>query len=239
MSVPETSACRGDSGPALLAVSHGTSSPVGQAAVAALIDAVRAARPDLDVRAGFVDVQRPNVEDLLDEFGSDRRAVTVPLLLSAGYHVHVDLTRALEPTGGRVVLTRALGPDDRLVRVLARRLRECGLGESDAVVLAAAGSSDPRAVADCREVGDRLNALLGRDVTVGFLSAAKPRLQDAVTAARASGARVVVSSYLLAPGYFQDRVEASGADAVTSPLLSPTDIPPELVDVVVDRYASA
>ena len=43
--------------PALLAVSHGTSSPSGQAAVAALVAAVSATRPDLAVREGFVDVQ--------------------------------------------------------------------------------------------------------------------------------------------------------------------------------------
>lgn len=233
-----------ESSTVLLAVSHGTSSPIGQAAVRALVEAVRTARVPSDIRDGFVDVQRPNIDDLLDGLGSERRAVAVPLLLSAGYHVHVDLAEALAPTQGRVVLADALGPDDRLVTVLARRLQESGVRDSDVIVLAAAGSSDARAVDDCREVGRRLASALDREVVVGFLSAAEPRLPDAVvgaraSAARASGARVVVSSYLLAPGYFQDLVEASGADVVTSPLLLPDDTPPELTDIVFDRYASA
>lgn len=224
---------------ALLAISHGTSSQAGREAVAALVGAVRAASTDLDVRDGFVDVQRPNVADLIDGLGPTRTAVVVPLLLSAGYHVHVDLSDALEPTHGRVLLAPALGPDDRLAAVLARRLQESGHVDSDAVVMAAAGSSDARAVADCRDVGARLAALLGREVTVGFLSAAEPRLPDAVTAARESGARVIVSSYLLAPGYFQDLVEASGADVATPPLALPGDTPAELVGIILDRFASA
>jgi Uncharacterized conserved protein len=222
--------------PALLAVSHGTSSIAGRAAVAALVEAVRAVRPVFDVRSGFVDVQRPDVADLLAGLPAARRAVVVPLLLSAGYHVRVDITRELAPTEGRVALAAALGPDDRLVAVLLRRLAQAGLAEADAVVLAAAGSSDRRAVEDCREVGRMLSAALGRSVTVGFLSAAEPGLRDAVALARVDGSRVVVSSYLLAPGYFQDLTEASGADLVTDPLLLPHDTPVELVDVVLDRY---
>ncbi|HWU47953.1 MAG TPA: CbiX/SirB N-terminal domain-containing protein [Humibacter sp.] len=225
--------------PALLAVSHGTSSQQGRSAVSALVEAVRAARPELEVRPGFVDVQRPDVADLLTALPAGRRAVVAPLLLSAGYHVRVDLARELEPTAGRVALGSALGPDGRLIEVLGRRLEAVGLAASDAVVLAAAGSSDSRAVEDCRETGRMLSAALGRQVMVGFLAAAEPGLRDAVAAARTEGSRVVVCSYLLAPGYFQDLTEASGADVVTSPLLLPHDTPPELVDIVLERYAAA
>ncbi|KQQ95037.1 cobalamin biosynthesis protein CbiX [Leifsonia sp. Leaf325] len=231
------------SAPALLAVSHGTSSPEGQDAVARLVAAVGDALPGSAVAGGFVDVQQPDVPVSLSSLADGVPAVVVPLLLSAGYHVHVDLRREIASDQSReTVLAPALGPDDRLVAVLAQRLRDVGLRPNDRIVLAAAGSSDARAVADCREMGRRLAAALGRPVNVGFLSAATPRLPDAVAMVRAVHplSRVVVSTYLLAPGYFADLVGDAGADVVTAPLLIAGEAPPtELVDIVVDRYDSA
>lgn len=234
--------------PALLAVSHGTSSPSGQRAVSALVDAVAVSNPGVAVSGGFVDVQQPDVADSLARLVGLQRAVVVPLLLSAGYHVHVDLSReiavarrAMGSTSIATSLARALGPDDRLVAILAGRLHEAGLRSTDSVVMAAAGSSDPRAVADCAEMARRLAVCLGREVRLGFISAATPRLGDAVEDARAaaSGGRVVISSYLLAPGYFAELAGRAGADVVTSPLLAEGHEPPhELVALVGERYSA-
>lgn len=226
--------------PALVGISHGTASPEGQAAVQRLIDTVdaAAASPSL-VRLGHVDVQQPDVAATLGALPPSTPAVIVPLLLSAGYHVHVDLRREIDDVADRSVrLAAALGPDDRLVEVLRRRLAESGATPEDLVVLAVAGSSDARAVDDCRDMGERLAAALGAPVTVGFLSAAEPRLADAIADVRAEGGsrRVVAASYLLAPGYFQDLAAAAGADLVTEPLLTPDDAPVELVDIVLDRF---
>ena len=228
--------------PALVAVSHGTSSPLGQRAVASLVAAVRRAAPELAVSGGFVDVQQPDVPATLGALPPEASAVTVPLLLSAGYHVHVDLKRALRDQERTTALAGALGPDERLVEVLVHRLRQAGLRRDDRVVLGVAGSSDARAVDDCHEMGRRLSAWLGRSVTVGFLSAAAPRLPDAVARQRAlyPGARVVVSTYLLAPGYFADLAAAAGADVTTAPLLDGFSQPhAQLVDLVLDRYEEA
>ena len=226
--------------PALLAISHGTSSASGQAAVAALVSAVAGSSGELSVRPGFVDVQQPDVPTVLGALPSGRVSVIVPLLLSAGYHVHVDLAEIADAAGATVAA--ALGPDDRLVRLLARRLAEAGLASDDAVVLAAAGSSDARAVADCVETARRLGVVLNRPVSVGFISAALPRLPDEIATARAahSGRRVAVASYLLAPGYFAGLAARAGGDIVTGPLLLPDEpVPTELVDIVLDRYAAA
>ena len=229
--------------PALVGISHGTSSPVGQAAVAGLVAAVARARGDLGVTGGFVDVQQPDVAATVGSVDTYRGGVIVPLLLSAGYHVHVDLRRELDAIDDRrTALARALGPDDRLVTVLARRLREAGLRPGDRVVLGCAGSSDARAVEDCREMGARLSRSLGLEVRVGFISAAHPRLPVAVEQERAEapGARVIVSTYLLAPGYFADLASQAGADATTAPLLAAEmPAPDELVDLVLDRYSEA
>ncbi len=227
--------------PALLAISHGTSSPSGAAAVAALVEAVAQARPEVAVAGGFVDVQQPDVPTVLGGLPAGAPAVVVPLLLSAGYHVHVDLAQDAAAVEG-VTVAPALGPDDRLVELLARRLAEAGLRHDDAVVLAAAGSSDARALADCVETAHRLANVLRRSVTVGYISAAGPRLADAVAATRAAHphCRVVVASYLLAPGYFADLAAAAGADVTSAPLLAAGASPPtELVEIVLERHAAA
>jgi sirohydrochlorin ferrochelatase len=235
-------------GMTLLAISHGTSSAEGANAVAALVDAVgRRLDGVAPVRGGFVDVQQPDVPTCLASLRSEPAGsvVVVPLLLSAGYHVHVDLREDVDAAvlaGDDVVLAGALGPDDRVVEVLAQRLAEAGLRDDDVLVLAAAGSSDARAVADCEVTAELLAARLGREVRLGFISAAQPPLPDAVAAARRDrpGARVMVASYLLAPGYFADLASTAGGDVTTAPLLVADGEPPaELVDVVVDRYLTA
>jgi sirohydrochlorin ferrochelatase len=238
-----------DRPPALVGISHGTSSPEGRRAVRGLHYAVAEAlaqrHPDAtpSVRLGHVDVEQPDVPATLASLDADEPAVVVPLLLSAGYHVYVDLTESVaDETTRPVALAGALGPDDRLAALLLRRLEEAGLQGGDRIVLAVAGSSDRRAVEDCRDQARRLAAASGREVGVGFLSAAEPRLADAVAAARAdgTGARVVVANYLLAPGYFDDLARAAGADVTAQPLLVPAvPAPSELVDIVLDRYAAS
>ncbi|ACZ30832.1 cobalamin (vitamin B12) biosynthesis CbiX protein [Xylanimonas cellulosilytica DSM 15894] len=240
---------------ALLAVSHGTSSPAGAAAVAALVDAVRDRRAADgvagQVAGGFVDVQQPDVPTslaALDAVGpGGPPVVVVPLLLAAGYHVHVDLrddVDAARSAGADVRLAGALGPDGRLVDVLVRRLGEAGLRDDDHVVLAAAGSSDARALGDCETVAAALRERLGDRpgsgrVTLAYVSAARPRVPDAVAAARSRGGRVVVAPFLLAPGYFADLVAAAGGDVTAAPLLvAGGAVPDELVEIVMDRFAS-
>lgn len=225
--------------PVLVGCSHGTSDLAGRAAIHHLLHGVQAARSDLDVREAFVDVQQPEVADVVSGAlaeDEDSRAVVVPLLLSAGYHVHVDIARAVGAHPGRAAAASAMGPDLRLVDVLATRLAQVGLRPDDAVVLAAAGSSDSRAADAVAEVAAALAERHPGPVTVGYGSAAKPTVPDAVAAARAAGAaRVVIAAYLLAPGYFHDRLGEAGADVVTAPL-APDE---RLVAVVLDRYRDA
>jgi sirohydrochlorin ferrochelatase len=231
--------------PTLLAISHGTSSATGAGAVATLVDAVAARlEGEAPVHAGFVDVQQPDVPTCLAGL-RDTSTVIVPLLLSAGFHVHVDLREDVDAAtadGAAVTLAGALGPDDRLVDLLERRLLAAGLAPGDVVVLAAAGSSDARAVADCERTGALLAGRTGHPVRVGYIANATPKLPDVVAATRIEHprARVVTASYLIAPGYFQTLAEKAGGDVTTGPLLLPdAEAPNELVDIVVDRYRAA
>ena len=222
--------------PVLVAAAHGTSSPAGRSAIGGLVAAVAARRPDLTVRAAYVDVQPPEPAAVLASLADGRRGRLVPLLLSAGYHVYVDLTEAAASMPGTTVAP-ALGPDDRLAELLRRRLVAGGLRDDDVVVLAAAGSSQPSAVEDCRRVAEQLGRLVDRPVTAAFLSATEPRLVDAVVSQRIPGRRVLVATYLLAPGFFADLAARAGADVVTPPLLVPDETAPdELVDIVLERY---
>ncbi len=222
--------------PVLVACSHGTDDPTGRDVVAGIVDGVRALRPGLDVRSAFVDVQEPAVGRVVERVVAEgRTAVVVPLLLSAGYHVHVDIAAAV--TGRPAVAAGALGPDVRLVGCLVDRLRDSGAGPGDAVVLAAAGSSDPRAVEDVEVMVDLLReAWPHGPVLAAYGSAARPRVPDAVAQLRAAGApRVVVATYLLAPGWFRSRLDEAGADIVTAALAPDVRV----LDVVLDRYDAA
>ena len=105
--------------------------------------------------------------------------------------------------------------------------------------LAVAGSSDDRANEDCRLTARMLAERLQRDVSVGFLAAAEPRLGPAVHEARAGGRTVVVANYLLAPGYFHDlAVRLADGSRVARPLLDDDEPPAPLVEIVLDRYGA-
>lgn len=178
------------SAPVLLACAHGTRDERGQRAVAALVEQVRAALPEVDVVDTWVDVQEPDLVARTREH-AEHPAVVVPLLLSAGYHVFVDMARAVQSSPQHVVAA-ALGPDRRLAGVMARRLTEAldaagapGLAPADRVLMVAAGSSDPRSRDDCELMARYLGDALGTPVTAAYLSAAQPSVPDAVAAARA------------------------------------------------------
>ena len=62
---------------------------------------------------------------------------------------------------------------------------------------------------------------------------------DVVRDVRRPGRRLVIVSYLMAPGFFFDRMQRCGADVVTGPLLDGGAVADELVSLVLDRFAEA
>ena len=223
--------------PVLVAVAHGTRDPEGTAETRRLLDRVRAARPGLDVREAYVDVRPPAPADVLA--GIDAPAVLVPVLLSAGYHVGVDLPAAAATARGPVAVAAPLGPDELLAALLHQRLEEAGGGDADTVVLAAAGSSDPAAAADVTRLAHLLEARVRRPVRTAYASAASPKVPCALATERLRGTgRVAVATYLIAPGFFSRRVAdaAHAAGAVVSAPLGADDL---LVELVLRRYDAA
>lgn len=224
--------------PSLLAVSHGTSDADGAAAIAALVDQVAARLPDVDVRAAFVDVQQPNAAATIA--ASTGCTVVVPLLLSHGFHVRVDLGQAVAEVDD-VTVTAPLGPDPRLAQVLAARVAEVAHDPGSPIVLAVAGSRDPSSVPDAEQQTALLAESTGREVIIAYLAARSPSLPEVL----AQHPDAVVATYLLAQGFFFDLARRqAGAHPITAPLLAgtttsatPVAPPTELVDLVVARYS--
>lgn len=224
--------------PVLIGCSHGTRSASGRRTIAQLRLAVEALRPGLEVLAAHVDVQKPALDDVVARLSArGRRSVVVPLLLSTGYHVRHDVRRAVAASDGWSRAGAALGPDETILDVVDDRLAAAGAQAQDAVVLAAAGSLNPRAVGDVEEVVAALARRRGVPVVAGFLAAQSPGVPEAVAQVRAehAGARVAVASYLLAPGVFSGRLAEAGADLVADPL----GADPRLAGLALRRYDEA
>lgn len=227
--------------PILILCAHGTRDPAGQAAIEAMGECVRQ-RLGVEVRLAYVDVQEPEIDEVvlgIPERAEGVAAVVVPYLLAGGYHVHVDIANAVR-TRPDVVQALPLGPDQRLIAILRDRVRDAAVHPTATLVLAPAGSSDLRAQADTEKTLDALRLAWDGPVRVGYAAGIEPTVAQAVADARANGeyeedSDIAVVSFLLSPGYFQDRLGEAGADHVTGPL-APDE---RLVDIIVDRYKDA
>jgi sirohydrochlorin ferrochelatase len=235
---------------AVVLVAHGSADPRAAAAIGELIPLVarRASERGLSVpglRVAYLGHAAPSVPQVMRALEPDVPVTVLPLLLTAAYHSKTDIPRLLARVGAgrRITYGEPLGPHPLLLRALERRLPEVAFGEpaETGVVLAAAGSTDPEANATVARLAAQWQASAGwYAVRPAYASAVGPDPATAVTQLCEAGARrVVVASYLLAPGLFADRIRdaslAAGAAAVT-PVLGAS---PEVADVVLDRYQEA
>jgi sirohydrochlorin ferrochelatase len=220
----------------LVLVAHGTCKQQGVEMVGDIADRVSASL-NRRVHVSFVDVLGPSPSEVLAQM-PDEPVVLVPTFLSRGYHVISDIPAHVEASGHPdVTVTEALGPGPQLARVMADRLVESGWRRDDSVILAAAGTSDRGAQHDLHTMAASLSAVTGSRVEPAFAATGTPRVTDAVTAMRRRrrGRGVIVASYLLSEGLFQDRLRASGADLVTAPL----GTHPGLVRLIASRFSRA
>ncbi len=250
--------------PPLVAIAHGSRDPRAGATITELLRVARERAASyglagLDTRAAFLDHAPPAPRQVLSalcsetpcsESGATTPVIVLPVLLTAAYHSGTDIPGLLDEAQAELPALRVrygapLGPHRGLLRALDRRLAEAGqdldqAGQT-AVVLASAGSSHPAANAViARQAADWQAARGWQTVRPAFASAAAPTPEQAVAELIRGGARrVVVASYLLAPGRFADRVRdaslAAGAAAVSAPL----GAAPEVADVLLDRYRQA
>ncbi|MFC5724419.1 sirohydrochlorin chelatase [Streptomyces gamaensis] len=233
--------------PALLLVAHGSRDPRHAATVAALRERVARLRPGARVAAGYLDFCLPSVPRALEGLAARAGgAVAVPLLLTHAFHARCDLPAVLRSPRPPLRVARAgvLGPSPLLTAALERRLDEAGLPPGErartGVVLAAAGTSDPRARAGLVDVARAWERTGWYAVRPAFASASGPRVAEAVRALRDRGAaRVAVAPYVLAPGRLPDRIAAGAHAAGADVLAEPLGAAPEVAELVWQRYEEA
>lgn len=234
---------------ALIVAAHGSRDPRSAHTVAAAVDRIRAARPDLDVRLGFLDLNAPSIDQVMDSVAAEGylSAVVVPLLLGSAFHARVDLPALLAAARARhpqlsLVQAPVLGDDQRLIDAVRERVFAAGGSADDpglGIALAAVGSSDPAANIRTRRVAAHLaDGTAWAGAVTCFATAVEPTVSHAITQLRASGAeRVIVASWFLAPGRLTDRVR-SAADAVAPGVVHADVIGahPLLAEVALDRF---
>lgn len=242
-------------GAPLVAVAHGSKDPRAAATINELAELVRtqaAARglAGLDVRVAFLDHCPPSLPQVLSAVAgqADGACVVVPLLLTDAYHSKTDIPAHIASAAAAlprldIRCAGPLGPDPLLLAALERRLAQAGALDpawprsSASVVLAAAGSSDPAANATIASLAARWQRDGGwRAVVPAYASAASPTPAEAVRALRTRPGRVVVATYLLAPGYFADKIRREAGVDVVSRVLGAA---PEVAEVILERYAGA
>ena len=244
--------------PSLVAVAHGSRDRRAAATVSELLEVVRERVRGLDVRAAFLSHCAPSLPQALGSLDG-QPAVVVPLLLTAAYHSKTDIPAQLaaaataEPGLPAAFSAEPLGPHPLLTAALEQRLGEAGVAVGDpaaraatSVVLAAAGSSDPTANATIATIAARWHRERGwRAVVPAYASAAGPRPAEAVAALRsarhntAGAGPVVVATYLLAPGYFADKVRDAALGADAAAVSGVLGAAPEVADTVIERYLDA
>jgi sirohydrochlorin ferrochelatase/(2Fe-2S) ferredoxin len=203
--------------PIVVLVGHGSRDADGQRELVALVDAYRAARPDLDVSLACVELQEPSLDTALAAVGARagrRPVVLVPLFLFAAGHVKNDVPLALAAARARhpqvtFVAAEALGVSPRLVDLAAARARlGPGPDERTALVAVGRGASDPDANADFYKVVRLLGEGRGFAwVQPAFIGIAKPLFPDAIEmCARLRPERILVVPYFLFAGRLLDRL---------------------------------
>jgi sirohydrochlorin ferrochelatase len=238
--------------PARLAVTltaHGSRDPRAARATEALTRAVAARHPEWQVRASYLDHAGPRPREVLASFAraGHRRAVLVPLLLTAAYHGRVDVpgeitaARAEHP-GLAVEQADVLGPVDGRVpaQLLDGLVTRLGPAELDALVLAAAGTRNAGARVTVEQSAAALSARLGLPCRVAYASAAPPLSGDVVRDLRAGGyERIGLLSYFLAPGLLWDSTLGSAREAGVSAVAEPLTDVPAIAELVAVRVLAA
>jgi len=236
----------------LIAVAHGSRDPRSARVVTAAVAAIRARRPDLDVRLCFLDLNAPSVDQVVDAVAAEGHstAITVPLLLGSAFHARVDLPGILAAARARhprltLVQSDVLGHDRRLVAAVRDRISAAGIATDDAdtgVVLVGVGSSDRRANERTRALAPILaEGTAWAGVTTCFATSTEPSIGQSISLLRSRGVeRIVIAPWFLAPGRLTDRVGAAALASAPDAIFADTiGAHRGLVDVALDRYRAA
>ncbi|MDX6319635.1 MAG: hypothetical protein QOD35_3035 [Nocardioidaceae bacterium] len=237
------------SAPALVVVAHGSRDPRSARSVRQIVAGTRTLRPDLRIEPAFLDHVGPDLDTVFDRVVAKgfTEVVVVPLLLSSAYHARVDVPEVVAHASSRhpdvgVRVADVVGCDAALLAILDERLREAlrtaRVRELDALVLAAAGSSDSRANAMVARLARVWGSRHRLPTSVAFASAAPPSTGEAVREWRRQGRRhVAVGSFFIASGTLPDRASELALEAGAVAVSEPLGAHPELARVILARYS--
>jgi sirohydrochlorin ferrochelatase len=209
---------------ALLLVGHGTRDEAGLKEFERLTEDVRRQVGGRRVERAFLEFARPSIPEAIDRLAAEgaRSIHIVPLFLFAAGHVKRDLPAAAEEAIARhrelrVEVAPALGCDEEILSLSARRFAEALIGKADVrgeqtlLLLVGRGTSDCEAINEVRRfAGLRCEQSRVGRAEVCFVAAASPTLDEGLRmAAQAGFPRVVVQPHLLFAGRVLDEVHAA------------------------------
>lgn len=169
----------------MIACAHGTNNAEGQRRISQLRADIALLRPGLTVLEAYVDVQEPALPEVVAGLAPHVHAVVVPLLLTVGFHVQVDIADAVA-SRSNTWAAAPLGPDPRLAKLLDERIGTLPAGWG--IVLAAAGSSRPEAAEPIEVLAADLAVRRPERILAAYGASARPTVPDAVAQLQAGGA---------------------------------------------------
>lgn len=231
----------------ILLVGHGSRDAGGEEEIRALGRLVAAARPDLLVETGFLEMSAPSADEALGRLVARQpaRVGVVPLMLGAAGHVKSDVPAiVLEGRAAYPELPfsygRPLGADYGLVAAAGRRLAAAG-ARGRPLVVVARGTSEPEANAEAYQAA-RLVAEWTEATTlaVGFSGLTWPTVEEAVAEAlRVSEEPIGLFCWFLADGVLVERARQAArrlAAAAGREIFDAGYLGPEAaVEVVLER----
>jgi sirohydrochlorin cobaltochelatase len=232
----------------LLLVAHGSASAAGTDEAKATGEQVAAARPDLAVELGFLELADPPAGKMLDRLVERgcTRIVVQPLILLAAGHGKSDVPAvALEGRDRHpdieIVFGSPLGVVPELLAIGASNIEDAGAKGLPLLVIAR-GTSDPDANAEAMRAARLLAEWTGTDfVDVGFTGMTWPSVPDALERMRRLGhERFGLFFWFLCTGKLIERareqVAASGLDVVDAGYFGPN---PAVVPIIEQRRSEA
>ncbi|ETK31328.1 sirohydrochlorin chelatase [Microbispora sp. ATCC PTA-5024] len=259
--------------PPLLLIGHGTHDETGVAEFGRFVHRLRCRLDGLpaEVSGGFITNARPPLADSIASLVArgHHHLIAVPLSLTGDRNALGDVpgTMALEQERHPTLeydLGRSLGPDPRVLRLLAERLADARAEmprfvteeppveiapNETAVVLVGHGSTDPAVNAEVHRVSRLFWETHVPDlltVETAYVSHARPGVPGGLERCRRLGAkRVIVLPYVLFAGAVLERIWAQalayganheGLDIRCAEVIGDCE---GLADVVIDRYEEA
>jgi sirohydrochlorin ferrochelatase len=235
--------------PALVTLACGPIDARAAATVRDIAAATRRLRPDLRIEPAFCTGGREGLAHVVATLAARgvEEVVAVPLVVTSTEQTEFDIRLALDDAlqahpATRIRASGLVGADATLLSALDERMRSAlrmaRVRELDAVVLAAAGGTDRRALASIARVARLWSGYHHVPTSIAFASAAPPSTGEAVRDWRRQGKRhIAVGSLFITSGPQADRAEELGREAGACAVSAPLGAHEALSRLIVARYS--